>query len=66
VKGHYGLEVSNTESRESGVFTANSRVPSGESRTGAVCLPSKLTKVASVGAEHSVGANKEAAPMSND
>src|SRR6185369_272778 len=64
--GFEGLEVSNTESRASGVFTANSRVPSGESRTGAVCLPSKLTKVASVGAAHSVWANEQAVPKSNE
>jgi len=43
--GFCGLETSKTESRLSGVFTANKRVPSGESRTGLVCLPSKLMKL---------------------
>src|SRR5215210_2592698 len=43
--GLSGLETSNTDSRLSGVLTANSFVPSGESRIGLICLPSKLTKL---------------------
>src|SRR5437899_4952346 len=43
--GFPGLETSKTESRESGVLTAKSRMPSGERRIGLVCLPSKLTKL---------------------
>src|SRR3954470_7977562 len=43
--GFFGLETSNTERRLSGVFTANKREPSGERRTGDVCLASKLTNV---------------------
>ena len=62
-----GLETSKTESRASGVFTANSRVPSGERRTGAVCLPSKFRKVASVAAaSHRLEAKEKAATMSSD
>src|SRR5437899_7563106 len=41
-----GLEAwvtSKTDSRASGVLTAKSRVPSGDRRTGLVCLPSKFT-----------------------
>ena len=65
--GFDGLEVSNTESLASGVFTANNRVPSGESRTGVVCFPSKFRKVASVAAaSHSLVANEKAATMSNE
>src|SRR5439155_7850933 len=42
-RGDDGLvATSNTDSRASGVFTANSRVPSGDSRIGFVCDPSKL------------------------
>ena len=43
-RGLDGWETSKTETRASGVFTAKSRVPSGESRIGLVCFPSKLTK----------------------
>lgn len=65
--GFEGFDVSNTESRASGVLTANSRVPSGESRAGAVCLPSKLTKVGSVSAaSHSIEAKEQAATIGNE
>src|SRR6266478_2520531 len=43
--GFPGLETSKTDSRESGVLTAKSRIPSGERRIGLVCLPSKLMKL---------------------
>src|SRR5687767_5039477 len=43
--GLLGLEMSNTDNRASGVFTAKSRVASGETRIGLTCLPSKLTKL---------------------
>src|SRR5688572_16370248 len=46
--GFCGFETSKTESRLSGVFTAKRREPSGERRTGEVCLPSKFTKVCAV------------------
>src|SRR5688572_25911260 len=42
--GLFGFEISKTERRASGVFTANNRVPSGETRTGLTCFPSKLTR----------------------
>src|SRR5450755_942963 len=41
--GAEGLVRSKTETRESGVFKANSRVPSPDMRIGLVCAPSKLT-----------------------
>src|SRR5882672_6203242 len=42
-RGLEGWVTSNTDNRPSGVLTANNREPSGESRTGLVCLPSKFT-----------------------
>src|SRR2546425_4021652 len=42
--GFWTRETSKTETRLSGVLTANRREPSGERRTGLVCLASKLTK----------------------
>ncbi len=42
-RGFEGWVTSKTDNRASGVLTAKSRVPSGDSRTGLVCLLSKLT-----------------------
>src|SRR5215208_405803 len=41
--GVEGCVRSKTDSRASGVLTANNRVPSGEILTGLVCDPSKFT-----------------------
>src|SRR5205814_1715131 len=40
-----GFDTSKTESRPSGVFTAKSRVPSGDRQIGRVCCDSKFTYV---------------------
>jgi hypothetical protein len=42
-RGRLGLDKSNTETRASGVSTANSREPSGDNRIGWVWAPSKFT-----------------------
>src|ERR1700691_3435679 len=42
--GAAGLVRSKTETRASGVLTANRRAPSGDMRIGLVCAPSKMTK----------------------
>jgi hypothetical protein len=41
-RGLDGFVTSKTETRASAVLTAKSRVPSGESRIGLVCAPSKF------------------------
>src|SRR5688500_6650968 len=43
--GLFGFEISKTARRASGALTANNGVPSGETRTGLTCFPSKLTRV---------------------
>src|ERR1700683_2739977 len=42
--GVAGVVTSNTDKDELAVFTANRRVPSGESRMGLVCASSKFAK----------------------